>query len=180
MEATLAAQAPDRRLGSDINNQKAVQIVSYILIAVDVILILTVAFLRKRIRLAIGIIKESGKAMAAMPSIVLFPVVIFIMLIVFWVYWLVVTGFLGSAGVRVYDSDGRFQGYQADDTIRYMEIYHFFGLLWTTQFIIAIGQCTIAGAVASWYWVHDKKQVPVFPVLFAFKRYTSLISAGGG
>lgn len=55
-----------------------------------------------------------------------------------------------------------------------MEIYHFFGLLWTTQFIIAIGQTTIAGAIASWYWVHDKHDVPMFPVLFSFKRYLRL------
>lgn len=170
MAADLEAQVPAKRLDSDINNQKAVQIVSYILIGIDVLLILAVAFLRKRIQLAIGVIKESGKAMAAMPSIVAFPVVIFIMLLVFWVYWTVVMAFLGSAGVRVYDSDGKFQGYQANDTIRYMEIYHFFGLLWTTQFIIAIGQCTIAGAVSSWYWVRDRSQVPMFPVLFAFKR----------
>jgi hypothetical protein len=170
MKATLDTQQPDKRLDSDINNQKAVLIISYGLIGIDVLLILAVLFLRKRIQLAVGIIKEAGKAMAAMPSIVAFPVVIFILLLVFWVYWIVVTAFLGSAGVRVYDADGKFQGYQANNTIQYLEIYHFFGLLWTTQFFIAIGQCTIAGAVASWYWVHDKKDVPLFPVLFAFKR----------
>jgi len=82
----------------------------------------------------------------------------------------VVMAFLGTAGVRVYDADGKFEGYQSNKTVRYMLIYHFFGLLWTTQFIIAIGQTTIAGAISSWYWVHDKKDVPMFPVFFAFRR----------
>jgi hypothetical protein len=36
-----------------------------------------------------------------------------------------------------------------------MQIYHFFGFLWIIQFIIAIEQTTIAGAVAMWYWVRN-------------------------
>lgn len=50
-----------------------------------------------------------------------------------------------------------------------MQIYHFFGYLWTQEFIIACGQTTIALAVASWYWSKDKKNVPTFPVLWAMK-----------
>lgn len=60
MKESLDAQQPDRRLDSDINNQKAVMIISYILIGIDLILILSIVFMRKRIQLAIGIIKESG------------------------------------------------------------------------------------------------------------------------
>ena len=51
-----------------------------------------------------------------------------------------------------------------------MQVYHFFGYLWITQFIIAVEQTTIAGAIASWYWVLDKKQIPSFPVLSSLKR----------
>ena len=34
--------------------------------------------------------------------------------------------------------------------MNYLLIYHFFGLLWTTQFINGIACVTIAGAVCAW------------------------------
>ena len=37
------------------------------------------------------------------------------------------------------------------NVLKYLQAYHFFGLLWTNQFIQAIGMTTIAGAVCSWY-----------------------------
>ena len=39
-----------------------------------------------------------------------------------------------------------------DNTLKYMFLYHLFGLLWTNQFIIGLGYVTIAGAVANFYW----------------------------
>lgn len=46
----------------------------------------------------------------------------FCALLIFWVYWIVVMAYLGSAGVRVYDKDGKFEGYKADNTLRYMGV----------------------------------------------------------
>jgi hypothetical protein len=41
-------------------------------------------------------------------------------------------------------------------TIRYLAYYYLFGLFWTWNLIMAIGQCTTAGAFATWYWTRDK------------------------
>ena len=38
-----------------------------------------------------------------------------------------------------------------------MLLYHFFGFLWTNQFIQGMGMMIIAGAVAEWYWTPTKK-----------------------
>eukprot|EP01112_Ceratiomyxa_fruticulosa_P007124 TRINITY_DN183_c0_g1_i1.p1 TRINITY_DN183_c0_g1~~TRINITY_DN183_c0_g1_i1.p1 ORF type:complete len:709 (+),score=136.87 TRINITY_DN183_c0_g1_i1:277-2403(+) len=54
------------------------------------------------------------------------------------------------------------------NNIRYLQLYHLFGGFWTLNFIIAIGHCTIAGAISTWYWTHDKRQVPYFVVWTAF------------
>lgn len=35
--------------------------------------------------------------------------------------------------------------YKWNDTLKYMFIYHFFGLLWTNQFIVGFSCVTIAG-----------------------------------
>ena len=37
--------------------------------------------------------------------------------------------------------------------------YHLFGLLWTSQFLIACEEMVVAGAIAGWYFSRDKKQV---------------------
>lgn len=76
MKTTLDNQVPAKRLDSDVTNQKAVQILAYILVAVDIIMIAFVLFMRTRIKLAIGIIKESGRALARMPSIMAFPIIV--------------------------------------------------------------------------------------------------------
>lgn len=42
--------------------------------------------------------------------------------------------------------------YDWNDKLKYAFIYHFFGLLWTNQFIVGFACVTIAGAIASYYW----------------------------
>uniref|UniRef100_A0A7S0RW54 Choline transporter-like protein n=1 Tax=Chlamydomonas leiostraca TaxID=1034604 RepID=A0A7S0RW54_9CHLO len=63
--------------------------------------------------------------------------------------------------------------YDWNDRLKYAFIYHFFGLLWTNQFIVGFGCVTIAGAIASYYWARgDSAQMPTFPVLVALKNTT--------
>ena len=40
-----------------------------------------------------------------------------------------------------------------------MQVYHLFGWFWLMNFIVAFGECVLAGAFASWYWAWDKKTV---------------------
>ncbi|KAG5459490.1 MAG: plasma-membrane choline transporter-domain-containing protein [Olpidium bornovanus] len=40
------------------------------------------------------------------------------------------------------------------------------------NWINAIGQCTIAGAIATWYWTRDKKALPRSPIWRSFCRTT--------
>lgn len=61
--------------------------------------------------------------------------------------------------------------YSWDNKIRYAFIYHFFGLLWTNQFIVGISCVTIAGAIGSFYWAAgDTAAMAHFPVLQAMKN----------
>ena len=46
-----------------------------------------------------------------------------------------------------------------------MQVYHLFGWFWLMNFIIAFGQCVLAGAFASWYWAWDKKTVCIISLL---------------
>jgi choline transporter-like protein 2/4/5 len=44
-------------------------------------------------------------------------------------------------------------------------------LFWVMNFIIALGQMTLAGAFASYYWAFKKPDdIPTFPVTASFLR----------
>ncbi|TST47750.1 Epidermal retinol dehydrogenase 2 [Bagarius yarrelli] len=57
---------------------------------------------------------------------------------------------------------------------RYIFLLQLFNLLiflWLVNFTIALGQCTLAGAFASYYWAKRKPEdIPSFPVLSSFFR----------
>ncbi|KAF2073423.1 hypothetical protein CYY_005271 [Polysphondylium violaceum] len=163
-ERTYDAIPPSQRLNMQYDNVLALKVIFIILCVISGIFALILLALFDRIRIAIRIIKESSKAIGIMPSIFFFPIFIFIILCAFILYWVYIGVYLATSGDPTYDDDGNFQGYQDSTTMRNMQIYHFFGLLWTIAFILAVNQCTIAGAISSWYWVQSKKDVPFFPV----------------
>jgi len=52
-----------------------------------------------------------------------------------------------------------------------LQIYHLFGLFWLVNFVLALGEVTLAGAFASWYWAFRKpKDVPTFALLESLGR----------
>ena len=64
-----------------------------------------------------------------------------------------------------------FLKYGGDEYTIYLQVYMLFMLFWTANFIVALGQMTLAGAFASYYWAFNKpKDIPMFPVGAALKR----------
>ncbi|XP_049621092.1 choline transporter-like protein 4 isoform X2 [Suncus etruscus] len=52
-----------------------------------------------------------------------------------------------------------------------LQIYGVLGLFWTLNWVLALGQCVMAGAFASFYWAFRKPQdIPTFPLSSAFIR----------
>nr|XP_048309493.1 choline transporter-like protein 5 isoform X2 [Myodes glareolus] len=55
--------------------------------------------------------------------------------------------------------------------IMILQIYNLFAFLWLINFVIALGQCTLAGAFASYYWAMRKPEdIPKYPLFVAFGR----------
>ncbi|XP_077463628.1 choline transporter-like protein 5 isoform X1 [Stigmatopora argus] len=51
------------------------------------------------------------------------------------------------------------------------QLYNVFMFLWLVNFVIALGQCTLAGAFASYYWALRKpKDIPARPIISSFNR----------
>ncbi|XP_073243444.1 choline transporter-like protein 4 isoform X2 [Porites lutea] len=62
-------------------------------------------------------------------------------------------------------------GFQENVHLFRMQIFHFFGWLWIMNFIIALGQCVLAGAFASWYFAYHKPDdVPALPIISSLWR----------
>ncbi|XP_076006074.1 choline transporter-like protein 4 [Genypterus blacodes] len=65
-----------------------------------------------------------------------------------------------------YNDEGLFQR-----NLFNLQIYNVVAFLWCVNFVIALGQCTLAGAFASYYWAFTKPaDIPMFPLTAAFIR----------
>eukprot|EP00658_Telonema_sp_P-2_P021133 TRINITY_DN18395_c0_g1_i9.p1 TRINITY_DN18395_c0_g1~~TRINITY_DN18395_c0_g1_i9.p1 ORF type:complete len:469 (-),score=147.14 TRINITY_DN18395_c0_g1_i9:584-1990(-) len=137
------------------------------------ILLCMVICLCKKIRIAIGIVKEACEAVTSMPLIVLYPLCQYAAFLIFLAVWIVVAGYLASTGTvsQSVDSNTNATTYSVSydtELVRAM-CYHLFGLLWTTAFLRHFTICVIAGAVGGWYWTPyidgDKKDLPLAPVV---------------
>mmetsp|Transcript_36458 Transcript_36458/g.44568 ORF Transcript_36458/g.44568 Transcript_36458/m.44568 type:complete len:405 (+) Transcript_36458:2024-3238(+) len=143
---------------------RVLQGMAYAVWVVAVMLFLASCALRRRIQLAIGIVKEAAKALSDMPALILFPVLQCVGLVCFVLVWLVYAVHLASLGrletVEVEAVDGvniSFRSFQYDDRIEVLGWYLIFCFFWVCQFIVALGQIVIAMAVAKWFFSRDKK-----------------------
>ncbi|KAI9219001.1 plasma-membrane choline transporter-domain-containing protein [Blastocladiella britannica] len=149
--------------------QQTVNMVLFIVCAslAGIFLLMMIA-MRKRIRIAVRIIKEASKAVAAMPMIVVFPITSYIAIIVLSVYYLIIAIYIETTNdVTKLTLIG---SAQTVTFIKYFQWYHLFGFLWTLALIVAVNQTTIAGAIASWYWSRDKQHLPRLIVIKSLWR----------
>ncbi|NP_001086000.1 choline transporter-like protein 4 [Xenopus laevis] len=179
-----------------------------VLAVVEAILLLVLLFLRKRILIAIALIKEASKAIGHIMSSLFYPLVTFVLLVVCVAYWGMTALYLATSGAPIYristvntsvpgcenitgnetcnpmtfkpssscnearcifyryNNEGLFQ-----TNLFNLQIYNVIGFLWCINFVIALGQCVLAGAFASYYWAfHKPKDIPFFPVAESFMR----------
>ncbi len=119
----------------------------------------------------------AGKAIGAIPSLIIYPIIPFIIVAVFLIYWVAALLYLASAGSVVqntcnnscaaYDlqlqaiTENNCCGYSLHHSknIAWAIVYHIFGMFWITQFINACCLTTIAGAIAAYYWARGETMV---------------------
>ncbi|KAL3792860.1 hypothetical protein HJC23_004785 [Cyclotella cryptica] len=127
---------------------------SYALYAVGGLLVLLFLFMRKRIQLAMGCVKETSKAIITMPIIILFPVIQALGFMVFMIIWSVYAANLASMGEF---STNSFQA--GPISVSQCAWYLLFCFFWTGQFILAMGEIVFAMAVSKWYFSRDKDEI---------------------
>ncbi|KAI0213012.1 Choline transporter-like protein 2 [Lamellibrachia satsuma] len=163
------------------------------------ITLILLIFLRKRILIAIAVIKSASRAVGAMIFTLFWPLIPFLLQVILFVFWGASAIYLASSGSATYsqttstitnDSSGvkqtfesvvaqvpcspgndtagsmcNFLKYGGDQYTAYLQFFQLFMLFWVMNFIVALGQVTLAGAFASYYWAFNKPEdVPAFPV----------------
>lgn len=129
-----------------------------------------VCCMRKRIMLAIGIVKEAAKCLATMPLLVVFPAFQTLGLVAFLVPWFIFCLFLGSSGelkTRDGGEAGTYKEMNYDNNTYYAGWYMIFAYFWTSEFIVAVGQIFVALAVATWYFTRDKSKLSGVQTVFS-------------
>ncbi|KAM9784405.1 choline transporter-like protein 2 isoform X1 [Syngnathus typhle] len=176
-----------------------------ILAIVEVIIILVLIFLRKRLLIAIALIKEASKAIGHVMCSLLYPLFTFLLLAIVIAYWATTAVFLSTSNEPVYkvfnesacehsrktcdpanyttsamksqcpDSECLFAFYGGETVYhKYLiglQFYNVFLFFWCANFVTALGQMTLAGAFASYYWAFVKPaDIPSFPIFSSLGR----------
>lgn len=159
-------------LGKEVaaDNVKALLIYAIIATVFTVVLLLVMFFMRKRVALTIALFHVAGKVFIYLPLLVLQPFWTFLCLMLFWVYWIAVLLFLGTAGTPVKNNSTNLVEYKLEGPLQYMVWYHAVGLIWISEFILAFQQMTIAGAVVTYYFTRNKSQMTPVPILKSMAR----------
>uniref|UniRef100_A0A663DRF8 Choline transporter-like protein n=1 Tax=Aquila chrysaetos chrysaetos TaxID=223781 RepID=A0A663DRF8_AQUCH len=152
-----------------------------ILCIVEVVIILLLIFLRKRILIAIALIKEASRAVGHIMMSLLFPfTAVYPFLLLFPSLRLCSPGrkllrCQRSSSCALTAPSASFAFYGGETAYhKYLIILQFFNVFmffWLANFVIALGQVTLAGAFASYYWAFKKPDdMPAFPLFSAFGR----------
>uniref|UniRef100_A0A671R7Y5 Choline transporter-like protein n=1 Tax=Sinocyclocheilus anshuiensis TaxID=1608454 RepID=A0A671R7Y5_9TELE len=179
-----------------------------ILCIVEVVIILLLIFLRKRLLIAIALIKEASKAIGHVMSSLFYPLLTFALLSLVIAYWGITAVFLSTSNEPVYkvfnttecmysrdtcnpetfnssnittecpDAECLFAFYGGETLYhKYLILFQFYNLFlffWCANFVTALGQVTLAGAFASYYWAFKKPDdIPAFPVFNSLGRALS-------
>jgi len=151
-------------------DKKVFEVATYITAGLALGVFLFTLLMATRVRVAIAVLKVASQAISTMPMILFFPLVQFVMLVILLAWWIAVVAGLYSAGT-VSEREGGGYNLAWDDTLRYMLLYHLFGLLWTNQFIVGFGLMVVAGAIANFYWTSgDTNLMPAAPVMGSVRR----------
>ncbi|KAF5305607.1 hypothetical protein FQR65_LT07687 [Abscondita terminalis] len=120
------------------------------------IILLIILCLRKRIQLVIQLLKEAGKAITAIPILVLQPILTFASLGLYTTGFIYFCLWIESAGAPRLSYNDRIIFHQ-NGIINFTRWLNIFVMLWMVQFIYGCQNMILAGAVCKWYFTRSKQ-----------------------
>ncbi|CAB1344512.1 unnamed protein product [Coregonus sp. 'balchen'] len=160
---------------------------------------------KKRVLIAIALIKEASRAVGHVMSSLFYPLLTFALLALVIAYWAITAVFLSTSNEQVYkvfntteceysrdtcnpetfnntnitaqcpDAECLFAFYGGETYYhKYLIVFQFYNVFlffWCANFVTALGQVTLAGAFASYYWAFKKPDdIPANPIFSSLGR----------
>ena len=156
-------------------NHDVFTVLFWICVAWDIILVLLVLGLFHKIRVSVAVIKIVSRAFSDVKTLFIFPIFVYIIMFIWWVYVVAVAIVLFGAGTPSYVEDpeiGPSISYEYNYVVAGLSIYHFVGFIWVTLFINDLGEMSLAGVFAAWYFQREprRKNMGKSPIWYSFKR----------
>ena len=145
---------------------------------------ITVCAIRKRIMLATACVREASTAISTIPLIVLYPLLQVFGFVAYFVAWSFFMVYLASSGnietkcwcpniqtegaienndsdSIMYCSDGcyPYKAFEYTNQTKYAGFFMLFSFFWTSQFIVAVGEVTVALTISMWYFSRNKNTI---------------------
>jgi choline transporter-like protein 2/4/5 len=147
----------------DSRTQDYYRYTAYAFIAMDIVALCIILYLRKRVGIAVGILREASKAIRCIPALMVFPLIPCMAGIGFMLWWMWAAGYIFSAGEMVINPNisilnglnATVRTFEGNEDKAKLMVYHFFGLLWTKNLFHAFVMYVIAGCVSEWYFKND-------------------------
>ncbi|CAL7943385.1 unnamed protein product [Xylocopa violacea] len=133
------------------SSQTSYMVYAIILTVVTVITLLIVLVMRKRIALVMQLFKEAGRAVGAMPLLLLQPIYTYLLIgltVVAWVYCML---WIESAG-NIYMNRKNHVHFRKDAIVIAARWYNLFFFFVTCEFLLGCQHMVVALAVARWFF----------------------------
>ncbi|KAK1309301.1 hypothetical protein QJS10_CPA09g01604 [Acorus calamus] len=152
--------------GRELNH---LRVATVLMTIVMVVCILSTIAIVRRILMATSVLKVAAKVIGEVQALIVYPVIPYIILVIFYMFWISAALHLFSSGQILQNDcqdccayDLKINRVNCDSCCGYRIhytphiavaiIFHLFGCYWVTQFIVACSSTVIAGSVASYYW----------------------------
>ncbi|XP_076246590.1 choline transporter-like protein 1 isoform X2 [Calliopsis andreniformis] len=140
------------------SSEEAMLVYAILMSIVTVIILLIVLVMRKRIALVIQLFREAGKAVYAMPVLLLQPIYTYLLIgftVCAWIYCML---WIESAGNIYLNRKNRIH-YRKDTLLIATRWYNLFFFFVTCEFLLGCQHVVVACAVARWFFTRDKKRL---------------------
>lgn len=120
----------------------------------------------KNVNRAVGIMREAARAVSSVPQLMLFSVGMFLVLILFYMYWFLMSVNIWSSGATVVEEENTI--FSFNSLMRSASIIHLFAFFWISQFISAFTMTAASNVICQWYFSTKQTRNIIFltmPVL---------------
>lgn len=133
---------------------------------ITVITLLIVLVMRKRIALVMQLFREAGKAVYAMPVLLLQPIYTYLLIGITVCAWIYCMLWIESAG-NIYKNKKNHIHFRKDSIVIASRWYNIFFFFVTCEFLLGCQHMVVALAVARWFFTRNKNQLSL-PVARGF------------